>query len=59
MDERVYEISVHGKDGQPARPVILWADPLFRHACGDTELNARLDRARSYGHEATYREVAA
>jgi hypothetical protein len=59
MDERVYEISVHGKDGRPARPVILWTDPLFRRARGDTELQARLDRARWYGHEATYEEVAA
>jgi hypothetical protein len=58
MDTPVYEITVHGKDGQPARPVILWADPLFRRACGETELNARLDRARWYGLEATYEEVA-
>ena len=59
MDETVYEISVHGKNGQPARPVILWTDPLFRLAHGETELNARLDRARWYGLEATYQEVAA
>ena len=59
MDDTVYEISVAGKDGQPARPVILWTDPLFRRACGPVELNARLDRARWYGLEATYRVVAA
>lgn len=57
MSQPTYEITVHGTDGKPARPVTLWADPLFRIAHGLTELNARLDRARSYGHEATYEEV--
>jgi hypothetical protein len=59
MDEPVYEISVHGKDGQPPRPVILWTDPFFRIAHGATELKARLDRAKWYGLDATYEEVTA
>ena len=59
MTEPAYTITVHGKEGKPPKPVILWADPLFRTAHGDTELNARLARARWYGFEATYEEVSA